>query len=115
MNSLFLLSSGVEYYRYEQKLANNLWKDFVRFVKMVKLKTNYIFFFNCALYNDKKHDLLSAIPREDFFLSLSDMNKLTLLLNSYPRQTAKYLRNAFEKRKQFLYVNNNLDSVLSIV
>ena len=74
-----------------------------------------IFLFNCALYNDLRNDLPSAIPHEDSFLSLSDVYYLTLLMNNYPRQTTKYLRNVFEKRKRLLYVNNKLGSVLSIV
>ena len=36
---------------------------------------------------------------------------IKLLIKSYYRQTAKYLKNAFEKRKQFLYVNSLLFGV----
>ena len=73
------------------------------------------FLFNCVLYNDFRNYLLSAINQKDSFVLLSDVEKLKHLMNNYPRQIAKYLRNAFEKRKQFLYVNNYSDNVLSIV
>ena len=64
------------------------------------------FLFNCTLYNDLRLTLISVIPQEHSFLTLSAVDKLNLLMNDYSRQTAKYLSSAFEKRKQFLYVNN---------
>ena len=64
------------------------------------------FVFNCVMYNDFRNDLLSAITQKDSFLLLSVVENLIHLMNNYPRQIAKYLRNAFGKRKQFLYVNN---------
>ena len=64
------------------------------------------FLFHCVRYNDFRKYLLSAITQKDLFLLLSDVEKLNHLMNNYPRQIAKYFKNAFEKRKHFLYVNN---------
>ena len=41
-------------------------------------------------------------------MSLTGAAKIKLLMNTYPRQKAKYIRNVFEKRKTFLNVNNLL-------
>ena len=64
------------------------------------------FLFKCFLYDDLRNHLHSNITDTDSFLILSDADKLKHLMNNYPRQIAKYLRNAFEKRKNFLYVNS---------
>ena len=64
------------------------------------------FLFNCDLYNVLRRQLISVISPEHLFSTLSVVDKFTILMNNYPRQTAKYLRNAFDERKHFLYVNN---------
>ena len=64
------------------------------------------FLFKCSLYDDLRNHLHSTITDTDSFFLLSDADKLKHLMNNYPRQIAKYLRNAFEKRKNFLYVNS---------
>ena len=65
------------------------------------------FLFNCEQYRNLRNDLLSVLAQQrDSFLLLSDQEKLKILMNDYPRQLAKYLSKAFDKRKQYLYVNN---------
>ena len=64
------------------------------------------FLLYCAHYSELRNDLLSSVYQEISFVSLKEAAKIRLLMNTYPRHTAKYIRNAFEKRKKFLYVNN---------
>ena len=64
------------------------------------------FLLYCAHYTELRNDLLSSVYQGNSFVSLTEAAKVKLLMNTYPRQTAKYIRNAFEKRKKFLYVNN---------
>ena len=64
------------------------------------------FLFSCDLYNDLRRQLISVISPEHLFSTLSVIDKVTILMNNYPRQTAKYLGNVFDERKHFLYVNN---------
>ena len=62
----------------------------------------------CAHYTELRNDHLSSVYQRSSFMSLTGAAKIKLLMNTYPRQTAKYIRNAFEKRKTFLNVINLL-------
>ena len=72
-------------------------------VKVVKLKMNCIFFLTvfCIMSLELTccRLLLKGINSCYFLMSKNSKH----LMNNYPRQIAEYLRNAFEKRKQFLY------------
>ena len=59
----------------------------------------FFFLFKCTHYNDLRNTLSTAIENRGMF-----NYSLKILMDKYPRQTAKYLVNAFMKRKQFLYV-----------
>ena len=63
------------------------------------------FLFHCPLYNDIRLDVLSCLSI-DTISSKTDNDKLYLLMNNYPRKTAKYLISSLERRKHFLYSSN---------
>ena len=59
------------------------------------------FLLHCPFYSVLKDKLFSSIDHVDFD-QLPDNDKPVILMNNSPRQTAKYLVGAFEKRKTFL-------------
>ena len=63
------------------------------------------FLFHYPLYNDIRLDVLSCLII-DTISSKTDNDKLYLLMNNYPRKTAKYLISSLERRKRFLYSSN---------
>ena len=63
------------------------------------------FLIYCPFYRVLRETLFSSIDRVDFN-ELPDSDKTFILMNNLPRQTAKYLVCAFEKRKTFLFTKN---------
>ena len=53
----------------------------------------------------QNEDVLSCLSI-DTISSKTDNGKLYLLMNNYPRKTAKYLISSLERRKHFLYSSN---------
>ena len=64
------------------------------------------FLLHCNHYADFRQTLFSYAERTEGSQTLTDIEKANVLMSSYPGQTAKYILNAFNKRKQFFYVNN---------
>ena len=63
------------------------------------------FLLHCPFYSVLRNTLFSSVEHADLD-QLSDTNKTIVLMNNSPRQTAKYLVGAYEKRKTFLYTRN---------
>ena len=63
------------------------------------------FMFHCSLYNEIRHTVLSCLY-EETIISKTDNEKLYVLMNQYPRKTAKYLVTSLERRKRYLYSPN---------
>ena len=59
---------------------------------------------DCSFYRDLRNQLILDI--EHSFEDISKDEQFKLLICKYPRKTAKFLNNAFNKRKNFLYRNN---------
>ena len=64
------------------------------------------FLINCDFYNELRNELYSTIPSKETFLSLPHCEQLIQFLIYFPRRTAKYILQAFTKRRQFIYVIN---------
>ena len=58
------------------------------------------FLLHCPFYSVLRDNIFSSIEHVDFD-QLPDIDKTVILMNNSPRQTAKYLVGAFEKRKTF--------------
>ena len=62
------------------------------------------FLLKCNRYNDQREYLLrNAMVSEDNWHVLSDSEKMTYLVNEKPRQTSKFIREAFLHRRNILY------------
>ena len=60
------------------------------------------FLLHCPFYSVLRQNLFSAVKHVNFD-QLSDIDKTIIFMNSLPRQTTKYLVDAFEKRKTILH------------
>ena len=65
-------------------------------------------YIDCTLYTTLREqwfrDIIQRFP-ENTWTQMDNHEKMKLLVCSYPRQTAKYLVNAFLKRRRTLYNN----------
>ena len=70
-----------------------------RFCDLNLIEDQKHFLLVCPSYANLREADLGIIINNDEFRQLTDDMKLTLLLNDYPRKTAKYLLNAFLLRR----------------
>ena len=62
------------------------------------------FIFDCALYNSLRDQLFSFLNTQNpNFITYSRLETLKLLYKHFPRQVAKFVKFAYEKRTKFLF------------
>ena len=63
------------------------------------------FLLQCPVYDDYRNVLLNNVNDVQFEY-MNDFSKISFLCTYFPRQLAKYVCHAFEKRQQIVYSDN---------
>ena len=74
-----------------------------RFCNMQSVEDEKHFLLHCGLYNNIRENVFQDILHTDIFINLNSDEKLTYLLQTYPRKIAKYLVQAYVKRRNVIY------------
>jgi hypothetical protein len=76
-----------------------------RFCSLNMIEDELHFILNCELYNNIRNDILGDLLRGDELNNLTQSEKLSTLMNSYPRKTAKFIVKSYLYRRSVLYSN----------
>ena len=97
-----ILSIRIETGRY---IGENAEQRLCRFCNTQSVEDEIHLLLHCGLYNHIRENMVQDIFLNDVFMNNNFERKMTYLIQIFPRKIAKYLAQAYLKRRNVIYIN----------